>query len=416
MKYSGLIFASPFLAVASAFAGDIAVGPRVELAPDPPDARDQIAAKAAFDGGKTYLVVWQQGRDFYETETSDILAVRVSADGKPLDGKPIVVCAAADSQLAPAAAFAGGAFLVVWSDLRNGKDFDIYAARVTPDGKVLDKDGFLVAGGERNQYGAVAAASGGKFLVAWQDYRDGKGYAIHAARVNPDGQVMDIGGVPVGLPGKPARGGETVLAGTGKGWFLFWRTPEAGWKTALARLEEKGGALAVAEINGRLPVNHSLHNGQIGGAASDDRLVVCAGTGLSGRGGGNGPGTVLVFDVSGTKPLRTGPDNSAETVHVSDPGLDGPLAVAAGGGTFLMAAKGSSKAKAPYRDQIHGALLDSDGRLIGKPDAWHVLDEGSQPCSGPALAGGKDGSFLLVYSVDGGSGKRRLVGRLVTVK
>ncbi|MCX7806827.1 MAG: hypothetical protein N3A38_16820, partial [Planctomycetota bacterium] len=165
MKCSKPILVIMTLANSYAFTGDIAAGPRIEVAPYPPDARDQSAARAAFDGDKTYLVVWQHGRDFYETETSDILAARVSADGRLLDEKPLAVCAAADSQLAPAVAFAGGVFMVVWSDLRNGKDFNIYAARVAPDGKVLDRDGFQVAGGERNQYGASVAAGDGRFLV-----------------------------------------------------------------------------------------------------------------------------------------------------------------------------------------------------------------------------------------------------------
>lgn len=412
---------------ATVTAGDISTGPRVEVSPNLPDSRDQSAARAAFDGDKTYLVVWQQGRDFYQTETSDIYATRVSVDGKLLDDKPIAVCAAVECQLSPSVAFASGVFLVVWSDLRNGKDFDIYAARVTPDGKVLDQDGFPVAGGapsspggsvaaSQNQYGPSIAPGDGKFLVAWQDYRDEKGYALYAARVGADGKVLDAGGVPLGTPGKAVRGGDAVLTGVGKGWFLFWRTPEKGWKTALARVEENGGALAVADLNGHLPVNHSIHSGQMGGAASDGKLVVCANTAVQGRGGGARPGNILVFDVASTKPLRTGPESSAEPVHIADPGIDGPLAIASSGGTFLMAAKGSGKAKAPYCNQIHAARLGSDGKLIEQPNAWQVLDDGAEPCSCPALAAGKDGCFLLTYSVDGGPGKQRVIARIVNTK
>ncbi|MBA4388091.1 MAG: hypothetical protein C0404_08930 [Verrucomicrobia bacterium] len=429
MKTLNLTFALLAMAAVAA-AGDINAGTRVEVSSNPPDARDQSAARAAFDGDKTYLVVWQQGRDFYQTENSDIYAARVSVDGKALDEKPIVVCTAEECQLSPSVAFAGGVFLVAWSDLRNGKDFDIYAARITPDGKVLDKDGFLVAGGLRNQYGPTVAPGDSKFLVAWQDYRDEKGYALYAGRVGADGpsagstsstssgqaKVLDANGVALGTSGKTIRGGGTLLASAGNSWFLFWQTPDAGWKTALARIEEKAGAIAVAEINARLPVNHSIHSGQMGGAASDGKLVVCANTVVQGLGGGARPGNILVFDVAGCRPLRTGPDNSAEPVHIGDPGIDAPLVIAHSGGTFLMAAKGSGRAKAPYCNQIHAARLDSEGKLIEKPEAWQVLDDGAEPCSGPALAAGKDGSFLLTYSVDGGPGKQRVVARVVNTK
>lgn len=58
-------------------------------------------------GNGFYFVVW--------TGTSDILGVRINAlDGTPLDASPIPIATGAAQQTAPAVAFDGTHFLVVW--------------------------------------------------------------------------------------------------------------------------------------------------------------------------------------------------------------------------------------------------------------------------------------------------------------
>ncbi len=142
-------------------------------------------------GKEVYLVVWQAGR----VGKGDLVFCRVGADGKVLDAKPLVLCAAVDDQERPKAAFGGGVYLVVWQDIRNGKDYDVYAARVTAEGRVLDKDGFLVAGGKHNQSRPRVCFDGKNFFVAWEDLRNGKHYAVYGARITTDGKVLDKGGI-----------------------------------------------------------------------------------------------------------------------------------------------------------------------------------------------------------------------------
>ena len=159
-------------------------------------------------GGKAFLVAWSDGGRQADDPTADICCARVDATtGKPLDPAGIRVCAAGDVQEWPAVASDGAGFLVVWQDLRNGRDYDVYAARVDPGGKVLDADGFLVAGGPGNQARPAVAFADGRYFVAWMDARQYPVYGLYGARVDPEGKVLDAGGVALDIedPGRIAK-------------------------------------------------------------------------------------------------------------------------------------------------------------------------------------------------------------------
>ncbi|MCX7806793.1 MAG: hypothetical protein N3A38_16640 [Planctomycetota bacterium] len=168
---------------------------------------DSWTPSLAFGGG-VYLAVWRADRN----EKADIVGLRLDKDGKPLDPKPFVVCAARDCQERPKADFGGGVFLVVWHDLRNGKDWDVCAARVTPEGRVFDPGGFPVAGGELNQCEPSACWDGSCFQVLWRGFRGEKdgspgvnklpdaGYHIYGGRVSADGKLLDGAGVFMAKP------------------------------------------------------------------------------------------------------------------------------------------------------------------------------------------------------------------------
>ena len=56
--------------------------------------------------------------------------------------------AAADDQTAPAVAWSGTNHLVVWTDFRGGRNYpDVYGARVTGAGELLDPAGIRIATG-----------------------------------------------------------------------------------------------------------------------------------------------------------------------------------------------------------------------------------------------------------------------------
>lgn len=160
------------------------------------DGRILQRQPAARFGHGVCLVAWCDGSRQIDRPTADIYCARIEAKtGKTLDPQGIPICSAADLQEWPAVAFDGSNFLVVWQDFRDGKQYDVYAARVTPQGKVLDKDGFPVAAGSQNECRPAVAFAGGNYLAAWMDARRYPVYGIFAARITPAGEVLDPEGI-----------------------------------------------------------------------------------------------------------------------------------------------------------------------------------------------------------------------------
>jgi hypothetical protein len=232
----------PLLTAAAVCAGappTPVIGPAVTPAPaagsgfqDKPDATF---------GGDRYLIVWQDGADGFG-EDANILAARLSAEGAPLDKSPLVVCAAARPQRCPRVAWSSEAnvFLVVWEDQRGGPAFDIYAARVTPGGKVLDPGGFSVAQSkDRSQIQPDVTAHSDGFVVVWMEYWTYPVWGIFGARVSADGTVLDPEGAALRKKdsGKDPRG------------YLFPRVTSRNGRTWMSCIDRPGrGSLSCIEL------------------------------------------------------------------------------------------------------------------------------------------------------------------------
>ena len=92
--------------------------------------------------GTNYLVVWHD----YRSGETDIYGARVTSAGTVLDAAGIAISTAPRGQVRPAVAFDGTNYLVAWSDARTGS-FDVYGARVSTTGSVLDPAGFAISTG-----------------------------------------------------------------------------------------------------------------------------------------------------------------------------------------------------------------------------------------------------------------------------
>jgi large repetitive protein len=150
--------------------------------------------------GELYFVVWSRktsnGYDIYGIiiDRDGKRMLRTDNDGNETGESEIPICTEPNDQMYPVASWNGENFLVVWQDKRNGKWWDIYGARVTPGGNVLDSDlgGFRISQGRSNldQVGPAIAYGGENHLVVWQGKRNIRTWNIFFAIVSKDGEVL----------------------------------------------------------------------------------------------------------------------------------------------------------------------------------------------------------------------------------
>ncbi|NLH47224.1 MAG: hypothetical protein GX444_01330 [Myxococcales bacterium] len=173
--------------------------------------------------GSNFLVVWQDSR----YGTTDVFGARVSSAGTVLDTSGLLICVAGGQQEAPDAAFDGINYLVVWHDNRVSYP-DIYGNRVTTAGVNLDASGFVIAAAGGNQKYPAIAFDGVNYLVVWQDTRNfaTTGEDIYGARVNPSAVVIDSSGIPISTADNTQDSPDVAFGGSN--YFVVWRDARSG--------------------------------------------------------------------------------------------------------------------------------------------------------------------------------------------
>jgi hypothetical protein len=182
---------------------------------------NQRWSSAAYDG-TNYLVVWHDSR-FYPQH--DVFCARIDPEGHLLDSAGIHVATVTFDNLhyycnaTPAVAYNGTYYLVVFQDRRNSVETDIYGARVTPSGNVLDPDGIAISTAQGYQWHPCVASNGSDFLIVWQDLRMGTP-DIYGARVDHNGIVLEPDGIAVSSA--PRSQEFPSVASDGTDYFAVW--------------------------------------------------------------------------------------------------------------------------------------------------------------------------------------------------
>jgi hypothetical protein len=139
-------------------------------------------------GGRDWLVVWRQHWNDRERE-ADISAIRVSRGGRVRERAPIRVISAGGYQMDPDVAWTGANYLVVYADDRTAS-WDIGAVRLSPSGRVLDRKPIRIHPGHSRQVQPAVASNGRNSLVVWQGWGPSPA-DIYGARVTHSGRVLE---------------------------------------------------------------------------------------------------------------------------------------------------------------------------------------------------------------------------------
>jgi hypothetical protein len=142
-----------------------------------------------------WLVAWQQ-HPSHDDSNSDIRTSFVLASGAPV-GQVVIT----SSGRAPSVTSGGSSALVSWNS-----GSDIRARRIQSNGTMLDTlAGFVVSNALNAQFTPESGWDGGRWLVAWNDYRghanvlDGGVGDLYGARVEAGGTVSDPAGSAVAV-------------------------------------------------------------------------------------------------------------------------------------------------------------------------------------------------------------------------
>jgi hypothetical protein len=154
-------------------------------------------SKVATLSDGTAVIVWEDERNGF----SDIYAQKLDSSGMRLWGeKGVPVCKAPRIQTFPQVIAAGtNEVIVVWQDYRS-ESCDIYAQKLSRNGaSVWTEGGVTVCTANTNQAAPQLATDGnGGAIIAWHDYRMGKGEDIFAQRIMADGTpAWTMNGLPI---------------------------------------------------------------------------------------------------------------------------------------------------------------------------------------------------------------------------
>jgi hypothetical protein len=153
---------------------------------------NKLNPKIQKDKSGGLFVVWQDMRNGLDY---DVYAQRFDSQGQRLwggSGRPVVEML--DSQINPKIdpdTLSGGIY-VAWADKRNGWDYDIYAQRLDSNGVVLwnnNGNPISIANGNQSAVDVLSTTQTNGLICTWRDGRSGN-YDIYAQKISPAGNAL----------------------------------------------------------------------------------------------------------------------------------------------------------------------------------------------------------------------------------
>jgi hypothetical protein len=354
----------------------LAVGPPAQVEPDVAGTDD------------LRLAVWRS----VTSGSVRILAQRLDFFGRPLDAQPIVLASGDDDLRAPAVAWDGTEWLVVWEDFA-GSVFtsSIQGRRVAASGAMLDPAPIAVMPG--NDPGVAAAA--GDFLVVATHEPINHTRNATARRVDgASGTLLDPAPLQIGI--SYARG--PAVTGFGDRWMTAWQrhsTHDSPYSTIRVNVVLTGGAL----LGETAPTFSTATSTQ-----SDANLAAADAAAL-----------LLWHDGADLRGMRL--DTSAVPL---DPGT-GFLVSGAAQDQFGGAAAWDDlrwqtawtdwRAQAaiePGRGDVYASRVTSGGAVLESAGEM-VAAEPARPEGDPALSSARGASIAAVSALDGNGGRGNFV-------
>ncbi|MDI6817006.1 MAG: S-layer homology domain-containing protein [Actinomycetota bacterium] len=319
------------------------------------------------DGAGGAIIVWY-GSDL----DSDIYAQRVDAEGTLLwrdEGQ--IICSAPNNQIAPSIISDGeGGAITVWTDFRSGTDNDVYAQRMNSEGKVLWRaNGIPIATGSGDQVMPVIASDGsGGAIVAWQDERGEDGDSdIYAQRITKDGKAAWArnGALVASMPSSQT---EPVLTTDGAGGAIIaWQDMRAGEDINIyaQRIGADGkqkwppGGVAVCTAKG--------NQGQPAITSEPSREAVISWT--DGRGVDE---DIYAQKVDLTGNIKWTPDGVAVCTALGNQLLPRIVSNDSGGAVIGWVDTRGTTAASGYAQQAYMQRIDADGRAVWEANGIFV--------------------------------------------
>jgi hypothetical protein len=165
-----------------------------------------------------WLIAWEDGRSGM---TTDIYCARLDTSGDVLDSTGIAVCTTSSVwEFHPSLSFDGTDYFIVWEAF-GAIDPDIWGARVDLSGTLIDTTALHISSAAGEQRNPSVAFDGVNHLVVWEDARNGRDRDLYGARVSVAGEVLDPTGLEL-VNKDQYRAGSVVVPGSEEHLLLVY--------------------------------------------------------------------------------------------------------------------------------------------------------------------------------------------------